>query len=691
MELHSKELFEQIEIILQEQKIIEKKLDSIAKKLNVNEQQLKESSNFLLSTSNQLFTNKIELLKEKKFTDDLLLTANVIIVIYNKAGDIKRFNSFAENVTGYKEEEVLGLNWFDQFMPTEDKEVMKKNISELLMNNSESNSIENKILCKDGTLKRIDWACTLINSSIDKEGLILNIGIDITKRKNIEDTLAKERKLFSAGPVAILAWEPKSDMPVKYVSSNIEKILGYTKEEMTSPNFEYTSLLHINDIERVRNEVLYNKENNIDAFEQSYRLKHKNGQYRWFYDFTNFIRDRHNNLIEVRGYMFDQTILKQTENEIKSQKQRLDHIVKSTKLGTWEWNINTNEFIVNEQWANIIGYTLEELSPITTNIWVKYAHTEDIKKSSELLEKHINGDLDYYSYQCRMKHKDGYWVYIHDKGKVYTWTKDGKAEWMFGTHQDISERKEWEGELKIALEKAEESDRLKSAFISNISHEIRTPLNGILGVVDLISSNLLTAEELEEFKSYMEISSARLMNTISDMVEIAHIESKQVTISLSKLNLNTLIDEIYESHKDLMEKKKLNFSMAKGLHDNEAIIICDRDKLKIVLSNFVSNAFKFTSSGSINVGYKLLKDWQDNRIEFFVKDTGAGIHKAKQEEIYKYFIQADAGYSKKYEGIGLGLSINRAYIEMMNGQVFLESKEGKGSRFSFSIPYNKTI
>lgn len=223
---------------------------------------------------------------------------------------------------------------------------------------------------------------------------------------------------------------------------------------MTSPNFDYSSLIHADDIVRISDEVRYNNKNNIDVFEQSYRLKHKSGQYRWFYDFTNFIRDEHNNLIEVRGYMFDQTVLKQSEYKILSQKQRLNNIIEATNLGTWEWNVISGEVIFNEQWASIIGYTLEELSPISINAWNDNVHPDDLEKSNEALQKHFNGEEDYYSIQCRMKHKDGHWVWVLDRGKVIGWTKDGRPEWMFGTHQDINKSKQIEMELKTALKKA---------------------------------------------------------------------------------------------------------------------------------------------------------------------------------------------------------------------------------------------
>jgi PAS domain S-box-containing protein len=148
--------------------------------------------------------------------------------------------------------------------------------------------------------------------------------------------------------------------------------------------------------------------------------------------------------------------------ELVSQKNRLENIIEGTNAGTWEWNVQTGETIFNERWAEIIGYTLDEISPVSIETWVKYAHPDDLRKSNELLEKHLNGEIEHYTCECRMKHKDGHWVWVLDKGKVISWTEDGRPLWVFGTHQDITERKNREARiqaLKEDLEAAEEEIR----------------------------------------------------------------------------------------------------------------------------------------------------------------------------------------------------------------------------------------
>jgi len=271
---------------------------------------------------------------------------------------------------------------------------------------------------------------------------------DISERKKAENALLEERKLFSAGPVFTIIRSDEKKWPIQYISENVADILGYTPEEVKDKAFAYTSILHPEDIDRVINEVEHHKENDINSYEQSYRLKLKSGQYSWFYDFSVLIRDESGKLLSIRSYLFDQTQIKETEDKLTSERRRLAAIIKGTNVGTWEWNVQTGETVFNERWAEIIGYTLEEISPVSIQTWLKYAHPDDLEESGRLLEKHFSGELDYYEYESRMKHKNGSWIWVLDRGQVSVWTPEGQPLFMSGTHQDITGRKHVEEALK---------------------------------------------------------------------------------------------------------------------------------------------------------------------------------------------------------------------------------------------------
>ena len=236
--------------------------------------------------------------------------------------------------------------------------------------------------------------------------------------------------------------------------------------------------------------------------------------------------------------------------------------------------------------------------------------------------------------------------------------------------------------LELAKQKAEESDKLKSAFLSNIAHEIRTPMHGILGFADMLKTASLSAEQMQEYITIIEKSSARMLNTITDLIEISRIESGQTEINRSLVNIDGQLDSMNAIFKPEADKKGIHLIIHNDLEVEESHIRTDREKLDTILTQMLKNALKYTKKGSVEIGYIS----KGNYIEYYVKDTGIGIEKDKQQAIFGRFTQADNSLSKIYEGSGLGLSITKAYVEMLGGTIWVESEPGKGSTFYFTLP-----
>jgi PAS domain S-box-containing protein len=264
--------------------------------------------------------------------------------------------------------------------------------------------------------------------------------------------------------------------------------------------------------------------------------------------------------------------------------------------------------------------------------------------------------------------------------------------------RDISEHKRAEEELIKAKVKAEESDRLKSAFLANMSHEIRTPMNGILGFAELLKEPDLTGEELDEYIRIIEKSGARMLNIINDIIDISKIESGQMQVTISETDVNEQTEYVYNFFKPETDQNGLQFSLKNALAAQEATIKTDSEKVNAILINLVKNAIKFTQKGSIEFGYVLkpVEPSQDEsgdepvkpaELEFYVKDTGAGILEDQKEFIFDRFRQGNISLNRSYEGAGLGLSISKAYVNMLGGKIWVESEAGKGATFYFTIPY----
>lgn len=241
-------------------------------------------------------------------------------------------------------------------------------------------------------------------------------------------------------------------------------------------------------------------------------------------------------------------------------------------------------------------------------------------------------------------------------------------------------------QLEVEKSKAEQSDKLKTAFLTNLSHEIRTPMNAILGFSDLLDSVSLSEIEKKEYLKIVKNSGKNLVSIIDDLIEMSKIDSNLVKPNATSIDIDEFMEDLYNSLKVAIPKeKKIAFVLLKSPLKVGKKIITDEVKLRQIIANLIVNAFKFTNSGYVKLSYQ----WNEfvNRLEFSVEDTGIGIEKENQELIFDRFRRVDGDYSIKVGGLGLGLAITKAYVEMLDGEINLVSELGKGSKFSFFIPF----
>lgn len=255
-------------------------------------------------------------------------------------------------------------------------------------------------------------------------------------------------------------------------------------------------------------------------------------------------------------------------------------------------------------------------------------------------------------------------------------------------------------ELMEAKNKAEQSDQLKSAFLANMSHEIRTPMNGILGFAELLKTPDLSGDQQQEYIGIIRKSGDRMLNIINDIVDISKIEAGLVEMAYKQSNINEQTEFIYKFFKPQAEAKGIILSYKNSLSFDEAFFMTDKEKVYAILTNLIKNAIKYTDKGSIEFGYNI--DVEDQhaallhasslsvpQLRFYVKDTGIGVPIDRQQAIFDRFIQADIADKRAFQGAGLGLSIAKAYVSMLKGNIWIESNEKKGSTFYFTIPFNK--
>jgi len=262
--------------------------------------------------------------------------------------------------------------------------------------------------------------------------------------------------------------------------------------------------------------------------------------------------------------------------------------------------------------------------------------------------------------------------------------ENGEITEIKGFVYDISKRKALENELIIARNKAEESNRLKSAFLANMSHEIRTPMNAIIGFASLLKRADQTRQEMDRNADIIINSGNHLLSLINDIIDISKIESNKLYLSLSEFNVNALLSELsIFFHSQIVAKNKNSVQLSYKTSGHDIIISSDETRLRQILINLIGNAIKFTEDGYVDYGFEI----EGTKLKFFVKDSGIGIPKEDHSIIFERFRQANSSTEKLYGGTGLGLSISKACVELLGGEIWLESEPGKGSEFYFTINY----
>ncbi len=429
--------------------------------------------------------------------------------------------------------------------------------------------------------------------------------------------------------------------------------------------------VHQEDAVRLRDLIL--KEGYVNNFEAEFLRM--DGSTAWLSNTAKIVRGENGQPNFIAGSLIDVTKRKQAEDELKKLSVAITQSPAVVLITDPEGNIE----YVNPAFSMLTGYSIEEVKGKNPSILQSGMMPQDVYKN--LWDTILSGDIWLGEMHNRKKNGNHYWTQA-----VVSPIRDeqGKITNFVAVNEDISEKKILWNDLVKAKEKAEESDRLKSAFLANISHEIRTPMNGILGFSELLKDANLSGEEQQEYLDLIRQSGERMLNLINDLIDISRIDAKEIALHISRIPLNKLIYDLYAFFKPAAEKKGLRLNYSYGLPDSESIMETDAKKLEQVLTNLVHNALKFTDQGGINIGYEK----KDGMLEFFVSDSGIGISQEMKESVFDRFRQVNSSLSRIHEGAGLGLSISKGFVELLGGEIWVESMDAGGARFMFTLAYN---
>jgi len=402
-------------------------------------------------------------------------------------------------------------------------------------------------------------------------------------------------------------------------------------------------------------------------------------------DGTTFPMEISARKIMMEGLVYYQTIArditerKQSEEILRESEEKFRKIFEESPFGMAMTGKDLVIIRANSAFCKMMGYAEEDLLGMT---FKSFTHPDYIERDEIEVLRLIADEIPIYHIEKQYIRSDGRMIWGSTTLSIIRNNND-EVQFFLGMVENVTSRKLAEAELIAAKEKAEESDRLKTAFLHNVSHEIRTPMNAILGFSSLLNEPGITESERNQYIDIIFQSGNQLLSIINDIVDLAGIESGHVKIKIGKVNINNVLRDLNEQYAYKVKAQNIGLNLTIPLENDESEIMTDETRLIQILSNLINNAFKFTRNGQIDFGYTL----KDGFLEFFVKDTGIGIPPEYHSLIFDRFYQVDSAVSRQYAGTGLGLSICRAFVGLLGGNIWVTSEPGAGSNFFFTIPY----
>ncbi len=461
------------------------------------------------------------------------------------------------------------------------------------------------------------------------------------------------------------------DMDGNIVDANekTSNILNFSEEELLQKK---VSALTSRSITKKQKEELWNRLLNEKTIEFETFLCNKDGR--------EFPVEVSSGIVEIGGENFvlsvarDISVRKKNEEKILQLSLAVEQSPASIVITNPEGAIE----YVNKKFTKVTGYTVNEALGMNPRILKSGKMPDSLYR--ELWETITAGKEWHGELINRRKDQSLYWELVSISP-----VKNSKGEitHFIGVKEDITGHKEMEAELRKAKQKAEESNKLKSEFLANMSHEIRTPMNGIIGFASLLDDDELSPESRRNYIQIIQNSTRQLLHIIDEILEVSKLQTHQVKKVEREVYVNEILIRCFSEFDKIAKSKGLSLYVKKGLTDESAHVYVDGEKLHKIMSNLLENALKFAQQGYVEMGYTLKRD----KLAFYVKDTGIGISTEAQELIFEQFSQEDKALSRQEGGLGLGLSIVKGNVELLNGIVRLESEKGKGSTFFVEIPY----
>ncbi|MEE2939223.1 MAG: PAS domain-containing protein [Planctomycetota bacterium] len=388
--------------------------------------------------------------------------------------------------------------------------------------------------------------------------------------------------------------------------------------------------------------------------------------------------------VRLYGVVQDVTARRNLEERLRESQERLLHALDGAKDGVWDWHPQRSEIHFSPRWKGILGLGDDEL-PSHVDEWHARIHEDDKARVVAGLRTALDGGVDGYREEYRVRHADGGWRWILSRGKVVDRGPRGEVERMVGTHTDVTEEIRMREEIVAAREAAEAAAQVKADFLATMSHEIRTPMNGILGMAQMLLDSELDADQRHVTETIFH-SGTSLLHILNDVLDLSKFEAGEVVLEetpFDPVECARGVVELMDFDCRGRDGLTLAFIAESGV---PSAVLGDGHRLRQVLLNLVGNAVKFTSEGRIELIVSSVQEPGGARLRFVVKDTGIGFDDEAAQRLFDAFTQADSSTTRRYGGTGLGLAVCKTLIELMGGTIGCSGREGSGATFWVEIP-----